>query len=43
MDRTIADYCRRSGQPVPSTIDEKMAVHITAVRKWALNFIENVQ
>lgn len=36
MDRTIADYCRRSGQPLPSTIDERMAVHITAVRKWAV-------
>ncbi|MBN1907373.1 MAG: YkgJ family cysteine cluster protein [Deltaproteobacteria bacterium] len=35
MDQTIADFCRRSGQPVPSTIDEKMALHITAVRKWA--------
>jgi Fe-S-cluster containining protein len=35
MDRTIADYCRQSGQPVPSTLDEKMAIHITAVRKWA--------
>lgn len=35
MDRTIADYCRVSGQPVPSTIDERMAIHITAVRKWA--------
>jgi Fe-S-cluster containining protein len=35
MDLTIADFCRRSGQPVPSTLDERMAVHITAVRKWA--------
>jgi uncharacterized protein len=35
MDRTITDFCRQTGTPVPSTIDERMAIHITAVRKWA--------
>jgi uncharacterized protein len=35
MDRTIADFCRESGTPVPSTLDERMLLHITAVRKWA--------
>lgn len=35
MDRTIADFCTKTGTPAPSTIDERMAIHITAVRKWA--------
>jgi uncharacterized protein len=35
MDRTITDFCRQTGTPVPSTLDERMAIHITAVRKWA--------
>jgi Fe-S-cluster containining protein len=36
MDRTITDFCRQSGTPIPITIDERMAIHITAVRKWAV-------
>jgi hypothetical protein len=35
MDRTITDFCRQSGIPIPSRLDDKMAIHITAVRKWA--------
>jgi uncharacterized protein len=35
MDQTIADFCAKTGIPAPSTIDERMAIHITAVRKWA--------
>jgi uncharacterized protein len=35
MDQTISDFCRQTGTPVPTTLDEKMAIHITAVRKWA--------
>lgn len=35
MDRTVADYCRQCGIPVPESREETMAVHIKAVRKWA--------
>jgi uncharacterized protein len=35
MDRTINDFCGRSGTAIPTTLDERMAIHITAVRKWA--------
>ena len=35
MDRTLADYCKLSGIPVPVELDKKMALHIKAVREWA--------
>ena len=35
MDRALADYCRERSLPVPENIEEKMALHIKAVREWA--------
>jgi len=35
MDRAVADYCRRSNLPVPEGINDKMAMHIKAVREWS--------
>ncbi|MGC8493759.1 MAG: YkgJ family cysteine cluster protein [Syntrophobacteraceae bacterium] len=35
MDRAVAEYCRLSGIPVPKGIEEKMGIHIKAVREWA--------
>lgn len=35
MDVAVADYCRSYGVPVPAGIEEKMAMHIKAVREWA--------
>ncbi len=35
MDLVLEEYCRQSAIPVPEDIDERMATHIKAVRKWA--------
>jgi len=35
MDRAVAGYCSRLNLPVPEEINEKMAMHIKAVREWA--------
>ncbi len=35
MDRALADYCRLSGQAVPEDPEDKMKMHIKAVRTWA--------
>jgi Fe-S-cluster containining protein len=35
MDRAIADYCSQYGIPEPLTIEARMKMHITAVRRWA--------
>lgn len=35
MDRAVNEYCRLSGIPVPKDVDEKMGVHVRAVREWA--------
>lgn len=35
MDQAVAEYCRRTGIPVPEERDKKMMLHIKAVRKWA--------
>jgi len=35
MDRAVADYCRRTGIPVPLERDAQMRLHIKAVREWA--------
>ncbi len=34
MDRAVEDYCRLKGMAVPDDIEEKMALHIKAVREW---------
>lgn len=34
MDRAVSNYCRQSGIPVPTEVEEKMAMHIRAVREW---------
>lgn len=35
LDRTVTDYCRRTGMPVPDDIENRMKLHIKAVRQWA--------
>ena len=35
MDRALANYCKLPGLPVPESLEEKMAMHIKAVRSWA--------
>ena len=35
MDRALEDYCRQSGLSVPESLEEKMKMHIKAVRAWA--------
>ncbi len=34
MDAAVDDYCRKSGIPVPADVNEKMIIHIKAVREW---------
>lgn len=34
MDRALKDFCRSSGLPVPESLEDKMAMHIKAVRSW---------
>ena len=34
MDAAITDYCQKSRVPIPKDINEKMAIHIKAVRAW---------
>ncbi len=35
MDRALADYCTRSGATIPESLEERMKLHIKAVRTWA--------
>ncbi len=35
MDRMVQYYCAEEGVTVPESIDEKMLLHIRAVKKWA--------
>jgi Fe-S-cluster containining protein len=34
MDRALRDYCRETGLDIPESPEEKMALHITAIRSW---------
>lgn len=34
MDEAVKSYCLRHGMEVPRTINEKMRLHIEALRKW---------
>jgi hypothetical protein len=36
MDRALGEYCKQSRLPVPTDIEAKMALHIKAVRGWAV-------
>lgn len=35
VDRALAAYCRDAGIPVPQEVEDKMELHIAAVRQWA--------
>lgn len=35
MDRTLATYCENHGLSVPVDVEDKMKIHIKAVRSWA--------
>jgi uncharacterized protein len=35
MDRALADYCSLSGLTIPESLEERMKMHIKAVRTWA--------
>lgn len=35
MDRTLAQYCKDHGIPLPVDAEDKMEMHIKAVRSWA--------
>lgn len=35
MDGMVEKYCKETGITIPESIDEKMLLHIKAVRKWA--------
>lgn len=35
LDRTVREYCQRTGTPVPGDIDARMKLQIKAVRQWA--------
>lgn len=35
MDRALVDYCSLSGSTIPESLEERMKMHIKAVRTWA--------
>jgi hypothetical protein len=34
MDPVLQDFCRQAGLDIPESLEEKMTLHITAVRSW---------
>jgi uncharacterized protein len=34
MDAAVGEYCRENGIPAPTDLNEKMVIHIKAVREW---------
>jgi len=34
IDKTVAEFCKANGRPIPKDIDGAVAVHIEAINSW---------
>ena len=34
IDRTVADFCKANGRPIPKDVDGTVTVHIEAINAW---------
>jgi uncharacterized protein len=34
IDKTVADFCKANGRPVPKDIENAVAIHIEAIESW---------
>jgi hypothetical protein len=34
IDKTVADFCKADGRPVPKDIESVVAIHIEAIESW---------